>query len=283
MPHWRIFSWNFTKRTTMLNIFWQTIKEKKWLISIYCLAGIIFLWLYVALFPSIQKSSASVTQLAKTLPQGLLKTFGLDAKSIITFEGFIAGKHYSLVWPILLIALVASLGSSFISGEIENGTIGVLLSQPISRIKIFLAKLATGIFEIILFVIFTVLSVFPLAKIYGVTINAQSNLKLTLVGFIFGLTILGLSMFFSAVFSERGKANFVVLGILIVMYFMNIIALLKDNLDKLKYFSFFYYFNYSEILNNNKFDYWSFWVFGGFFVVASLAALIWFNKRDIPI
>ena len=90
-------------------------------------------------------------------------------------------------------------------------------------------------------------------------------------------------MFFSAIFSEKGKANFTVLGILIVMYFINIIALLKDNLDKLKYLSFFYYFNYNDILVHNKIDHLTWWVFIGTFVVSTVVALIWFNKRDIAI
>jgi len=267
----------------MLNIFWRTIKEKKWSTIIYSLAGLVFLWLYVALFPTVQESATNVSQLVKNLPPGLNKAFGLDAKSFTTFEGFIAGKHYSLVWPILLIGLVASLGSAFLAGEIEKGTIGILLSQPLSRAKIFLGKFMAGIFCIIIFVIISVLSVFPLAKVYGIAYQSENQLTLALVGFVFGLAILGLSMFFSAIFSEKGKATFTVVGILIVMYFVNIIALLKDNLDKLKYFSFFYYFNYSDILIHNIIDNWSWWVFGGAFLVGSLLALIWFNQRDVAI
>ncbi len=267
----------------MINVFWRTIKEKKWLTIIYSLAGLLFLWLYVALFPTVQQSASDVSQIVKSLPQGINKAFGLDAKSFATFEGFLAGKHYSLVWPILLIGLVVSLSSAFLSGEIEKGTIGILLSQPVSRAKIFLGKFLAGIVYLIIFVIISVLSVFPLAKIYNISYQGENQLKLALVGFLFGLAIFGLSMLFSAIFSEKGKATFTVIGILIVMYFINIIALLKDSLDKLKYFSFFYYFNYTDILVHNKIDYWSYWVFLGTFIIGSILGLIWFMKRDIAI
>ena len=267
----------------MINIFKQTFKEKKWTISIYCAAGILFLWLYVSFFPTVQKSTNDVSQIVKNLPQSLTKTFGLDAQSFTTFEGFIAGKHFSLVWPILLIALVVSFGSAFLAGEIEKGTIGILLSQPVSRIKIFLGKLFAGISFLFIFVVASVLSVIPLAKAYEISYKGENFFTFAISGFVFGLAIFGLAMLFSAIFSEKSKANFVVVGILILMYVMNIVAGLKDNLDKLKYISFFHYFNHTDILLYNRVSQSTWWVFLGTFFISSLVALFCFWKRDVTI
>lgn len=267
----------------MFSIFLKTIKEKKWQILLYSLFGAVFLWMYIALFPTVQKSSADVSGLIKNLPEGLNKAFSLDAQSFTTFEGLVAGKEFSLVWPIMLIGLAVSFGSSFFSGEIEKGTIDILLSEPISRTKIFLSKMLAGIFGIFVFVIISVLSVFPLAYIYNLSFNGENFFKLSLVGFTFGLALLGLSALFSAIFSEKGKAAFSISGILIVVYFLNIISLLKDSLDKIKYFSIFYYFNYSDLLIHGRIDPWSFWVFLSIFLLSSFLGLIWFNKRDISV
>lgn len=268
----------------MLHIFWRTIKDRKWTLLIYSLAAIIFLWMYVALFPTVQaQAKEAVSAVIKSLPKGLTKAFGLDPESFITFEGLVAGKHFSLIWPMMLIGLAVSLGSSFISEEVEKGTIDVLLSQPVSRSKIFFSKFLAGIFDITIFVFVSVLSVFPLAKLHNISYNADSFLEIAVVGLFLGLAIFGLSMLSSAVFSEKGRAIFATSGILIVMYFINIIALLKESLDKIKYFSLFYYFNYNDILVHNKVDHWSWWVFIGTFLVSSLAALVWFNKRDISV
>ena len=267
----------------MFNVFWRTIKDKKWTILVYCLAVIIFLWMYIALFPSFQKAVGTLNQYLKSFPQSFLKAFGIEANSFTTFEGYISSEQYSFVWSILLIALVVSMANSFLAGETEKGTIGILLSQPISRIKIFLEKFSVGIINLILFVAASILSVFPLAKAYNIVYKSEGFFKLALIGFMFGLAVFGLSMLFSAIFSEKSKVNFMIVGTLLVMYFINIIAGLKTSLDKLKYFSFFYYFKPPDILVYNKISHWTLLVFLGTFFITSALALIWFKKRDVAI
>jgi len=265
----------------LFSIFKQAIKEKRWTLLTYCLAGLFFVWIYVSLFPIVQGSSVNVAQLVKNLPEGVVKAFSLDPKSFTMFEGFISGKHFSLLWPIMLIGLAISSGSAFISEEIEKKTISILLSEPISRTKIFLGKFLAGVFNIFIFTTVSILLIVPLAKIYGVAYTGEGFLKITIIGFVFGLSVFSLSMLFSAMFSEKGKVIFLTSGTLMAMYFANLVALLKDNLSGLKYFSFFYYFNYSEILVHNKIDNWAWLIFLGTFLISSSLAIVLFNKRDI--
>ena len=143
--------------------------------------------------------------------------------------------------------------------------------------KIFFGKFIAGITYLALFTVISIFSIFPLAKAYNISYQSEGFYKLALVGFLLGLAIFGLSLLFSAIFSEKSKPTFIVVGILILMYFLNIISGLKDNLKNLKYLSFFYYYKPSDILSYNKIDHLTWWVFIGTFVV------IWFNKRDIAI
>jgi len=136
---------------------------------------------------------------------------------------------------------------------------------------------------LILFVIVSILPVFPLAEIYNISYSKGEFFKLALISFTLGLAVFGLSMLFSAIFSEKSKVTFTLVGLLIVMYFINIISGLKESLENLKYFSFFYYFKPSEILINNKIDPWTGVVFLGTFFLASLIAIILFKKRDITV
>jgi hypothetical protein len=82
--------------------------------------------------------------------------------------------------------------------------------------------------------------------------------------------------FFSSLFSEKGRANFIPAGILVLMYVLNIVAGLKDNLKNLKYFSFFYYYNPGKFLVYGEVDNRAWWVFLGTFLVATILAAIWF-------
>lgn len=267
----------------MFSIFLRTIKDKKWTIIIYCLAVILFLWMYIALFPAFSKSFGEMEKMLSTFPKGFLDAFGFDSKAFTTFEGYIGSEQFTLVWPIMIIAMMISFAGGAVAFEIEKGTIETLLAQPISRLKIFIAKYLAGVFALFVFVFISIGSIFPLAKIYDITLNTENFLKLGGLGFMLGLAIFSLSIFFSALFSEKGRAIFVPAAILILMYVLNIISGLKESLKNLKYGSFFYYYNPSKLLIHGEIDKWAWVVFGGTIIVGTVLALIWFKKRDITI
>lgn len=267
----------------MFSVFWHTIRDRKWSFLSFFGSGLVFSWMFVSLYPTVQKTQVAVSELVKSLPEAFNKAFALDPKSFTTFEGFIAGKHFSILWPVLAIMIVASLAGSVISGEIEKGTIDLELSLPISRTKLYLSKIFAGIFGLSLFVIFSVLSIIPLAELYDIPYTAVNFVTLSMVGFLFGLAVLSLSMFASSIFSEKGKALFAVIGVLLVMYVSNIIALLNESLDKLKYVSFFHHFDYSGILLENKVSGTAPWIFMVTFLLFGAAGMFWFSRRDIAI
>jgi len=267
----------------MLTIIWQTIKDRKISIIVYCLTSILFLWMYIALFPSLESSFDALKEYINSFPKGFLDAFGMDAETFVTFEGYIGSEQFTFVWPIMVITLMISFAGGAISSEIEKGTIEVLLSQPISRLKIFLSKYLAGVFALLVFVLATFISIFPMVEIYDISIKSENFIKLGVLGFVMGLAIFSLSMFFSTIFSEKGRANFIPAGILILMYVLNIIAGLKENLKNLKYGSFFYYYNPSKLLVHGEIDSLAWWIFGGVFLVAAVLALIIFQKRDIAV
>lgn len=235
------------------------------------------------LFPSFKNSIGSLNEYLKSLPEGFLKAFGFEMNAFSTFEGYIASEQFSFIWPLFVILLAISLATSFFAGEVEKGTIEILLSQPISRTKIFLERLLAGIFNISIFTFISFFAVFPITRAYNITCKTKAFLKLSLIGFLFSLAIFGLSLLFSVIFSERNKAIFIIVGIIVLMYVLNIVSGLKENLDKLKYLSFFYYFSPPNILVHNKIDNLTWWVFGGTFWVVTILALVWFQKKDIAV
>lgn len=265
----------------MLTLFWRTIKDRKLSLLIYCIAVVGFIWMYIALFPSISKSFGQLKDYINSFPKGFLDAFGLDAESFVTFEGYIGSEQFTFIWPIMVIALTISFAGGAIANEIEKGTAEILLSQPISRLKIFFSKYLAGVFTLAVFVFVSVGCIFPMAMAYNITMKSENFIKLGLLGFVLGLAILSLSMLFSAIFSDKGRANFIPAGILILMYVINIISGLQENLKNLKYLSFFYYYNPSKLLVRGQIDNLAWWVFLGTFIIATILAAIWFTRRDI--
>ncbi|MCD6194737.1 ABC transporter permease subunit [bacterium] len=267
----------------MLALFWRTIKDRKYTILAYCLAGILLLWMYVALFPSIKEQAQQLQELMKTYPESLLKAFDIESPelSFTKLENFLSVEQFSFVWPIMLFALTISWAGSSIAGEIEKKTIEILLSQPISRLKIFLAKYLSGISALIVFTAISIFSAIPLASLYNIEFQTSHYLSLAIVGFLLGWATFSLAMFFSALFSEKGKVYFVSVAIIVAMYVVNIVSSLKNEWNKTKYFSFFHYYDPSQALINNQIENLAVWVFLGVAILFTLLAIIVFSKRDI--
>jgi len=153
----------------MLTIFLSTIKDRKISLAIYCLAGVALLWVYVMLFPSVQAQAEVFSELMKNYPEGLLRAFGIeDGFTLSTLESFLAVRHFNFIWPILVIFLLVPLAAGGIAGEVERGTSEIMLARPVSRKNIFLGRYLAGVFTLIVFAVFSIFSVVPLAEFHGI-------------------------------------------------------------------------------------------------------------------
>ncbi len=264
----------------MLAVILRALKDRRTSILIYCLSVIGLLWMYAAIFPSIAKEAANIEALMKFYPEEMMKAFNIDMKSFVTIEGYLAAEQFSIIWPLMLIFILVGFAGGAIAGEVERGTIEIILAQPISRLKIFFGKYLAGLTILIVFTLVSIYSTLPILSAYNIDYNVKSFNMLALLGFLFGLAIYSIAILLSAIFSDKGKVYFVMGGLLMVMYVLNIIAGLKENLSDLKYFSFFYYFNSNQALIHQTIDNWAYLVFGGTALVCTILAAIWFWRRD---
>jgi ABC-2 type transport system permease protein len=267
----------------MKSIILRSLHDKKFQLLIIIGSAIGFLEMYIALFPALQKQASQMAKLLKDYPDSFLKAFNID-KSGLTFEKlgqYLAMEQFNFVWPILAIVLAIGFANYAFAGEKERGTIELLLSQPISRIKLFVSRYTAGLISILVFGLFSILVIIPLAKLHGISVQTNGVFMLLVISFLFAWAIYGIAFLVSVIFSEKSKATFAVGGILILSYVLNIVANLKDSLHLLKYFSVFYYYNPSMAIDKAQIINGSWLVFLGIIIVTFCAGLFWFNKQDI--
>jgi len=265
----------------MFAVFARAILDRKRILAVFLAVSVAMMWMYVVTYPSLQATAAEVSEFVKSLPPELNKAFGLDPRSFTTFEGYVAGKQFSMIWPMMMVMLVGGMAANYISGDIEKGTMEMVLSQPITRQKIIISRILSGVFICFLFAAISVLSVIPMTKIYDINIPINHFFLISFIGFLFGLAVYGFSMLVSALFSEKGKALFLTIAILLTMYIINIVALLKASLEDIKFASYFYYYDYAGILLDGKVGRLSIIFFLISFLFFSAAGIVLFSKRDI--
>ncbi len=267
----------------MLSLIWRTIKDRKVSLIAYSLGAAIFMEMYVAMFPFFADKQVEFDKLLQAYPKEVFQAMGMDLAdfTLANFESFLGVEHFSLVWPIMVIIFVIAFGGAQIAGEIEKGTIETVLAQPISRLKIFLGKYLAGVISLVAFCAVSVFSVIPLAALHGVDYRLENYWTMSILGFLFALAIFSISMLAASIFSEKGKSNFTIGGIILAMYVINVISSFKESLKDLKYLSFFYYYDYAAAIMHNKIDGLTIWVFLGVSVVATILGALWFMRRDV--
>ncbi len=270
----------------MGTIFKRILIDRKYSLIVYLVVGIGLLWMYIAMFPAIQTQGEFVVDLLEQFPekvQNVLEGMGADAASLTTIEGFLATKQYSLIWPLLVILMIAGLAGATIAGEIERGVLEITLSRPVSRTGIIMGRYLAGLVLVLAFTFVSVFSVIPLAGIYDVDVSISSVMKLFVLAFLFGWTVLSMSMFFSSILSERSRAFAMIGGLMMGMYVLNTVALISEKYETIKYTSFFHYFDTVGALINDTIGQTSIIVFSICIIIFTGLGIYFFNKRDIAV
>ncbi len=72
-------------------------------------------------------------------------------------------------------------------------------------------------------------------------------------------------------------------GLLLLMYVLYVVSTLNENVKNLKYLSFFNYFSGSELLAKNIYPQYALLALGGFAIISTIFAMIWFERRDLSV
>ncbi len=137
--------------------------------------------------------------------------------AIMNYDTYIWSQWFAKNAQIVLLIIAAILGAGYIAGEVNKGSIFLLLSRPLSRTRVLFTKYATGA------AVLLVISVVGTAAMYITTIitghpqNVGGMLLSTLLLWLSGMFALSLATLFSVIFSDVLRPLGLVLVILVLL------------------------------------------------------------------
>lgn len=267
----------------MISVARTMLRDKLRFLLIMALSVVGFQEMYIALFPEIQKQADQLNQLLQAYPESFMKAFGIDSATSMfnTLENYLSTEMFTFFWPILMIVTAVSLAGYAVAGDVDKGTIEMVLSQPISRVRLFISRYLAGALGLIVFSAVSAFSPVVWAELHGINYDLSKFAVLSLGCILFSMAVFGLAMLVSSLASDKGRVGMITGGSLVLMYVLNILAGLQERLENLKYFSFFNYYRGEVLLGKGEFVDWSVIVLGGFALLSAIAALVIFKKRDI--
>jgi len=262
---WSIIYWNLWQRRW--SIFW-------WSIGVAA-----FIAINLAFYPSFKDQAAEFEKSFSQIPESARALFS-DTGDFLSPTGYLSSQVYYLMLPMLTGILAISLGASLIAREEQSGSIELLLSRPVSRTRLLVAKLLVGIKITAIVSLVAGLVTVGLAKIVELPVPlsriALASLACYLLSLSFGMVAFFITMLGKARVASIGLATLFALG-------GYIIASLKGAADWLKYPAKVFPFDYYQpgAILEGHYNWWNMTFVVGILVFGAIASWLIFNKRDL--
>lgn len=251
--------------------------KKSFIIWTVCIAGLMFLSL--SMFPSFSQGM-SINDMLKQFPEDVLKGLGMMELDLTQpMDYFVYLFPYvalaSVIWAMLM-------GANMLGKEEGDGTIEFLYAKPITRDYIFFSKLCAVLSEIVLFaVLFYGINAAGFALFAEGVYDAGLLSLLTVAIVLLMLVFMGLGFLLSVFVVKARKVMPVVLGAGLGLYFLSIIANVKDDWLWLKYLIPYQYYDPIKILHEGKLDAVYTALSVGIIAVSLVSAWVIYRRKDI--
>jgi len=158
---------------------------------LWWMVGIVALVLFtVSLYPSL-KGEESLNEVIEQMPEAIRSMFGLDtAIPLTSAPGYLQGRLFGSLLPLLLIVFGVGLGARAIAGAEQEGTLELLLANPVTRRTVVLER-----YLAMVGMLAALAAVFAVALlVLGAPFGALEDVPMTglagAVGGVFGIALL---------------------------------------------------------------------------------------------
>jgi len=264
-----------------MNIFLRELKANLKSLLIWSVIISLLIMMAAAKFSAFAGDPETVKML-DAMPPALLDAFSMRAFNLTTVSGFYG---IMFIYFALMGAIAAAMwGSDIISKEERDKTVEFSLVLPVSRSRVVTAKALAAVVNCAAFALITwgmslvgTRSFNPDQAFYDfLGLEMRAMFAIELIFLAIGL-LLGCAM-------KRYKlSGSTAVGIILVTYFISIVSVLNENLDFLKYFTPFKYFDAGELFRRGTVD-GIYLLLSAVIIVTCLAGAYWiYNKRDLYI
>ncbi|MBN1439773.1 MAG: ABC transporter permease subunit [Anaerolineales bacterium] len=264
-----------------MNIFFRELRTNLKSLVIWCVIMGLLIMIGTAKFSAFAGDPESL-KLLDTVPEAMLDAMNLRAFNLTTVTGFFG---ILFVYFGLMGAIAAAMwGTDLISKEERDKTVEFSLVLPVSRSRVITAKALAALVNCAAFVLITwamsllfVASYAPDAEFYAfLSLEMQAMFLIELVFLALGL-LLGCAM------KQYKLSGSAAVGIILTTYIMSVISGMQKDLDFLKYFTPFKYFDAAALLRDGALDGGYVLLSAGIIAVCVAAAYLAYNKRDLYI
>jgi ABC-2 type transport system permease protein len=227
-------------------------------------------------------NNPEMSAILNDFPPAMVEALDLNAFNLTTVTGFfgIMFAYYALLFSVA----AAMWGSDIISKEERDKTVEFALTLPVTRQKLITAKIIAAAINCILLLLIALGIMLVMAQKYQPDREFYRFLSLGMPAIlIMQMIFLAVGVFLGCVMKQYKRASSVAVSLLLGTYFLSILSSLNKNLDFVKYFTPFKYFDPAKLLHESKLDILFVGLSVGIIAVCLVGAYVSYAKRDLYI
>jgi len=219
-----------------------------------------------------------IKEFGASLPPTLMALFG--GGNLSTAEGFYQIEIFGMMAPAGVMIATIAIGARALAGEEQDRTMGLLLSNPVSRSSIVVQKSVAMVVEGIAVGVSIFIGVWLGSLIGRLGMSAANIAATSLLATLLGLAIGALALALSAATGRVRVAVYGAIGVALVSHVLNAFLPLNASTESLtRWTPFGYYLNSDPLVNGM--DWWHGFVLLVLTLVLVVLAVVWFQRRDL--
>lgn len=216
-----------------MTVFARFLKDRRRSTLWWLFGTVLGVALTVLFYPSIE-GQESFDEVTEQMPDAVAELFGLDgAFSMSSPEGFLQSQLIATTLPILLVVFGIAIGARAIGGSEEDGSLELLLANPVTRRRVLLERYGT---VVLLHVVLLGTSAVA-TLVCGVAVGATDGIPLAWLAAAFvAVLLLGLlhatiAFAVGAATGRRGRAIAVAAAVAVAGYLVEGLAQAAEPLE----------------------------------------------------
>lgn len=197
-----------------------------WTIGLLAMVGI-----QLSVYPTVRSSAAGLATFLDHYPEALKQIFRME--DYTSGAGYLSTELFSMMLPLIFISIGASWGANATAQEEERRTADILLTLPISRVRVLSIKITTAIIAQVLLAAVTVLSLVIGIGFVDLTLGTTKIVAGALAGALLGILFNAVATFLGAALGKRSIALGGAIALAIAGFLFFSLAPLVDTFERI--------------------------------------------------
>jgi len=220
-----------------------------------------------------------IGEMIDQFPEQLLAIAG--GADMATASGWYTGEMFSIVVPFAVIFVAAASGARAFGGEVENRTIGLVMSTPTRRTRLALDKGMAMVVHVLIAAGLVGFMTWVGIVVSGIDIGVSEVFAITLMLSLLAVFVGGISMVVSIVAGRGTLAILVGMLLAVVMYAWSSFVPMADAIAEMAWLSPWHHYIATDPMGSGV-DWASAALLAVLAIVPIVGGVYLFKRRDIP-